>query len=230
MVPIRELRWRIDNGALYQSTDGGRYKKVAARHQIATAMFGVGELTVHVSKDVRRSSTGPVKSRRIVWGRRQSMADCLAILKGKLSDRAEVIDIDRHAKLNPLSGVEARGFKLSVRGLGTIFAIKRHVLVNWIPGSMPLGRFLSDLDDRGWLIRGADGMTTRQVAVPGSGRCRFYCLKLAAAFGDPQGDDDSRKIDQGRVGRDRVRGFARLKPTDRPRDTRSIRNWSPNWE
>jgi hypothetical protein len=140
------------------------------------------------------------------------------------------ISIPRRARLVPRATLDARGFKLSVRGLGTIFAIKRHVLVNWIPGSMPLGRFLSELDDRGWLIRGADGMTTRQVAVPGYGRCRFYCLKLAAAFGDDDDDDDHRKIDQGRVGRDQVSGFAGSKPADRPRDTSSVRNWSPIWE
>lgn len=65
---------------------------------------------------------------------------------------------------------------IGVPGTGRLFAIKPEALRGWVSGSVPIGRILVALERRGWLVRGADGKTTRQVVVPGLGRRRYYCL------------------------------------------------------
>jgi hypothetical protein len=71
----------------------------------------------------------------------------------------------------------------------------------WLPGSVPISGVVAALDRRDWLIRGADGKSPRQIVIPGFGRGRFYCLKLAAAQGG--GDADLRDSDFGEPGVDR---------------------------
>ncbi len=179
---IRELRWRVENNGLYQSTDGGPFRRIASRYQSAAAMYVGGLMSASVSDDRRPQLNAPLRPRyRFSRDPARLMAECIGILRSKLRNRVDVIDVNRRDKVNILSGGQARGFKLPVRGLGTVFAIKPHHLRRWLPGAMPLGRFIAELDLRGWLIRGADGVATRQIVIPGYGRYRFYCIKLSAS-------------------------------------------------
>jgi hypothetical protein len=75
----------------------------------------------------------------------------------------------------------AKGFLVRVPGTGRLFALKPAALREWVAGSLPLRPVLAALEYRGWLIRGCDGKTTRQVVIPGLGRHRYYCFKLLAA-------------------------------------------------
>ncbi len=187
--PIQELRWRVAKDGLYQAIDGGPFKRVATRFHIVSALYAAGMLVSHVSDDHRPQLNAMLEPRpRVSRDPLQLTRDCIGILQSKLRDRIEIIDVNRPAKVNPLSVAQARGFKLPIRGLGTVFAVKPAYLRRWLPGTMPLERFLDALDERGWLLHGADGTRTRQIVIPGYARFRFYCLKLEAA--GRHGDDE----------------------------------------
>jgi hypothetical protein len=197
MSLIHELRWRVAKDGLYQSADGGPFRRVATRYESAAAFYIAGMMTANVSDDHRAWLNAPLMPRRSF--RRDPahlMSDCIVVLKFKLRDRAEVIDVSRHAKLNLIRRLSA-GVQTGGTWPGDGVCGKPHYLRRWLPGAMPLGRFIGALDERGWLIRGADWLATRQIVIPGYGRRRFYCLKLAAV-GDDEPDHahaESRDLD-----------------------------------
>lgn len=190
MALVNEMHWRVKFDGLYQSVNGGPFRRIATRFHGARALYWAGYLNVDISDDCRPHLDAMLKPRpRLGRNPAHHMDECIAILTSKLRDRTEVIDVHRKAGVNSLSGMQARGFKLDVRGLGTVFAIKPGHLRRWMPGTMPLHRVIRELEDRGWLICGADRGRTRQIVIPGYGRYRFYCLKLAAAGDDgPDGE------------------------------------------
>lgn len=219
---IREIRLRVEKDGLYRADKDGRFRKIVSHRQAATVTYFDDQLVIRVSKDPATDSGG---RHRLVWPGPLMLSECLTLLKSKLLDRRDVIDLDHRHHTHLLSA--AGGFKLRIRGLGTVFAIKPHALSGWIPGAMPLVRFIAELDDRGWLLRGADGGTTRQVLIPGYGRYRFYCLKVAAGFGDDATGHDAPRHERTEPG-EYNRGRA-LKPgpsrSERREDGPRIGDW-----
>jgi hypothetical protein len=184
LVFVRAVQWRVEADGLYQADKDGRLRKIASRGEAATVTYFDGRLMIRVSQNPVPNSDG---RHRLLWPGPRMMSECVNLFRSKLADRREVVDLDRGDRPSSLS--RPGGFKLRVRGLGIVFLIEPDCLRRWIPGAMPIGTLLAELDRRGWLIRGADGGTTRQVVIPGHGRIRFYCLKLAAG-GDDRMDQD----------------------------------------
>lgn len=125
----------------------------------------------------RRSGTGgsTVRHGGVAHAVRQ-LRDRLAALDGIINltrARQFSFDVQQHHAAN--------GFLVRVARIGRLFALKPEALREWVPESLSLNRVLAALGRRGWLIRGSDGIITRQVVVPGLGRQRYYCINLHAA-------------------------------------------------
>jgi hypothetical protein len=175
-----ELEVRDDG--LYYADGSRRFRRIASADGMATVNYYRGRLTVCApAADTPMFMPSEDLSRTPIRGD-ASPADAMAELQRHLLNRADVIDIaDGQDAVDPQPRLGARAYKIRVRGLGWVFAVKPEVMRDWIPGWTTMGDFLAVLDDRGWLIRGSDGNATRQVAIPGLGRLRFYCLKLKSA-------------------------------------------------
>jgi hypothetical protein len=174
-----ELEVRDDG--LYYADGSRRFRRIANANGKAGVNYYQGRLTVYApTTDTPIMSPAEDGSRMPIRGD-ASPADAMAELQGHLLNRADVIDItDGQDAVNQRTR-SAPAYKIRVRGLGWVFAVKPETMRDWIPGWTTMGDFLAVLDDRGWLIRGSDGNATRQVAIPGMGRLRFYCLKLQSA-------------------------------------------------
>jgi hypothetical protein len=171
-----ELEVRDDG--LYYADGSRQFRRIATINGKAGVTYSRGRLTVYApATDTPIISPAEDGSRMPIRGD-ASPADAMAELQRHLLNRADVIDItDGQDAVNQRTR-SAPAYKIRVRGLGWVFAVKPEAMRDWIPGWTTMGDFVAVLDDRGWLIRGSDGNATRQVAIPGIGRLRFYCLKL----------------------------------------------------
>jgi hypothetical protein len=202
MAIVHEFGFQVRDDGVYHAVGDGPYRRIATPSELAIISCQHGELSICVGKpNGVRSRSYPAPS-HMLWRGMDLPDDIVATIRSRLLNRAVVVDVDRRAgRTNPVSIRVAAAFKLPVRGIGTVFAIKREALRDWLPGSVPISGVVAALDRRGWLIRGADGKSTRQIVIPGFGRGRFYCLKLAAAHGG--GDADISDSDFGEPGVDR---------------------------
>jgi hypothetical protein len=174
-----ELEVRDDG--LYYADGSRQFRRIANINGKAGVSYYQGRLTVYApATDTPIMSPAADPSHTSIRGD-ASPADAMAELQRHLLNRADVIDIVDGQDTVDQRTRNARAYKIPVRGLGWVFAVKPEAMRDWIPGWTTMGDFLAHLDDRGWLIRGSDGNATRQVAIPGMGRLRFYCLKLQSA-------------------------------------------------
>jgi len=169
------IELEVSDDGLYYADGSRRFSRIASANGYQ------GRLTVYApATDTPIMSPAEDQSRMPIRGD-ASPADAMAELQRHLLNRADVIDIAEGQDAVDQRTRSARAYKIRVRGLGWVFAVKPEAMRDWIPGWTTMGDFLAVLDDRGWLIRGRDGNATRQVAILGMGRLRFYCLKLQSA-------------------------------------------------
>ncbi len=172
----------------YLCLDGGRWQRISSQIRAITLTFVGHQLLLRPGTSVDTVlGAGPAS---FLFGRglpgrlgqryleiEAQAEQALTVVQGKLKDREGIVDCTARS-LPPAQETlaAANGFLVSVPGTGRLFAIKPEALRGWVSGSVPIGLILAALERRGWLVRGADGKTTRQVVVPGLGRQRYYCL------------------------------------------------------
>ena len=182
----------------YLRLDGGNWQRISSRVRTVTLTFVGHQLLLRPGTGVDTVlGAGPASflfgrgalsrlGQRFLESEAQA-EQALTVVQGKLKDRDGIVDCTaRSLPAVRETLAAASGFLVSVPGTGRLFAIKPEALRGWVSGSVPIGLILGALERRGWLVRGADGKTTRQVVVPGLGRQRYYCLlPQAVAPGEP---------------------------------------------
>jgi hypothetical protein len=196
-----QIAFEIHDDGLYESIDGGEWHRIADKFKSLALVYLRGRLAVslidlpnrrptYLERPNARNATRtvvdtvfeitPVADRRVI-GAVGQLRDHLAEMTGIKDLIGRGVPLPGHDELR-----RADGFLVTVPGIGRLFAIKPEALRNWVTGSVPIGHVLAAAEQHGWLVRGADKKTTRQIKIPFLGRHRFYCFKLAAAIKPPE--------------------------------------------
>jgi len=177
---------------MYQSIDGGRWDRVAEKSTILALAYRGGRLAISL---IRMPNYGTLSTRREIGPDDSTDFELTAAGIAKVSDAAlgqfrdqlgelsGIVDLTGRQSANLDAGdiERANGFLVNVPGIGRLFAIRPEAVRGWVTGTIPIGRLISIIETKGWLIRGADDKATRQVTIPTLGGHRFYCFKLQAA-------------------------------------------------
>ena len=186
------VSFQVRRDGLYRLINHGRWSRIACRSKTLELRFQHGNILIEEARPPKEKASGsqpPRRNRRAATSKsadrgkkrnsKEAVSQAVGEVLKKLVDLEGIVEIRRSRRfVRPVANLDqATGFLIKVPGIGPTLAIKPAGLRNWLHGAVPFRRVLAELDDKGQLIRGADGKTTRQVVVPGVGRGRYYCFK-----------------------------------------------------